>query len=119
LQWKQADLSVRNVLTLCRTTRSIEQASSENLAHGKASVGLPIHGHELDGDGEEQEQIGIVKAVQDDGRQERVSYQCKTCDRSFSRAYNMKTHMLKKHLDSAVMLVVLCSKLQRASKNIW
>ena len=32
-----------------------EQASSENLAHGKTAVGLPIHGHALDGDGEEQE----------------------------------------------------------------
>jgi hypothetical protein len=63
-----------------------EQASSENLAHGKTAAG-----HELDGDGEEQERIGKVKAVQDDVLQERVSYQCKTCDRSFSRANNMKS----------------------------
>ena len=54
-----------------------EQASIENLAHGKIAAGLPIHGHELDGDGEEQERIRKLKAVQDDGCQERVSYQCK------------------------------------------
>ena len=46
-----------------------EQASSENLVHGKAAAGLAIHG---DG-GEEQEPIGNVKAVQDEGHQEKVS----------------------------------------------
>ena len=61
----------------------------DNEEKASSDAGLVIHG-----DGEEQEQIENVTAVQDDGRQERVSYKCKICNRSFSRADNMKTHML-------------------------
>ena len=90
-----------------------EQASSENLVHGKAAAGLAIHG---DG-GEEQEPIGNVKAVQDDGHQEKVSYQCKTCDRSFSQADNMKTHMLIKHLESEVFCCNACGTMFKTSEG--
>ena len=86
---------------------------SENQADGKTAAGLAIHG-----DGEEQERIGNVTAVQDDGRQERVSYQCKTCDRSFSRADNMKTHMLTKHLESAVFCCNACGKMFKKSEGL-
>ena len=68
--------------------------------------------------GEEREQIGNVTAVKDDGHQERVSYQCKTCNRSFSRADNMKTHMLTKHLESAVFFCNACVKMFKKSEGL-
>ena len=87
-----------------------EEDFSENLMHVKAAAGE-------DGS-EEQEPLGLVTAVQDGGRQEKVSYQCKSCDRSFSRADNMKTRMLRKHVESSVFCCNACGTVFKTSERL-
>ena len=81
-----------------------EQTTSERQVCGK-TADLAINR-----DGEEHARIGNAKAVQDDGHQETVTYQCKKCDRKFARADNMKTHILTKHTESAVSCYTCSTK---------
>lgn len=90
-----------------------EQASSLNLAHVSTAVSQGVQG-----DVGEQEQIGDVAAVQDPGPQMKLSHQCKRCNRSFSRADNLKAHMLNKHLDSSVFCCNACGKLFKTSESL-
>ena len=107
----------RNKIAMEASSSFSEECSEpvlDNEEKASSDAGLAIHG-----DGMEQEQIENVTAVQDDGRQERVSYKCKICNRSFSRADNMKTHMLTKHLESAAVFCCnACGKLFKSSEGL-
>ena len=49
---------------------------------------------------EEHAEIGAEKTVQNDGHKK--TYECRKCDRKFSRGDNFHTHILNKHSGSAV-----------------
>ena len=74
---------------------NIEEATSEKQVDRGETVDLAI-----DGNVEEHAEIDTEKTVQNDGHKK--TYECRKCDRKFSRGDNFHTHILNKHSGSVV-----------------